>query len=358
MTPSFPKIRVSGHTGAVQEPTRQQGVKVRSALTLVHAVPKYAGRPRDLSRPHAQHDGVWSDAPDTWYSHDMHRRTRFGKSRGSSSAEANAEVQRKLELLSAALEAPVVGEMLETDIGTMLVHADDEVMTPWIRHYHGWEAEETAFFRATLRPGDVLVDCGANFGWFSVLGSSLVGESGRVIAIEPEAANLALLRANLWVHGSDNVEVVAAAAGAHRGLVELRLDMSNRGNHQTHALTGAKLIANSRLVPIVPLDELLAGSRVDLVKIDVQGYDHEVFAGLSETIAGNPGIVLLVEFWLTGLQERGLDASEVLNLYRAGGFDVAVLLPDGTPRRCTDSDVFETIERLGIGLVNLILLKP
>jgi len=232
-------------------------------------------------------------------------------------------------------------------------------MTPWIREHGIWEPDESAFFRSTLRPGDVLVDCGANFGWFSLLGSSLVGSNGKVIAIEPEQANLALLRANLWLAQANNVTVVPCAAGARRGLLELRFNVANRGDHQVHRFESrpVDLAGSSRLVPVIALDEILDGQPVNMIKIDVQGFDHEVLAGLSATVSANPEVVVLIEYWLTGMAERGVDPQEVLNQYRAAGFDLAVLQPDGTPRRCTDTAIFEAVEASGIEYVNLVLRK-
>lgn len=52
---------------------------------------------------------------------------------------------------------------------------------------------------------------------------------------------------------------------------------------------------------------------------------------LSATVPANPEVVVLIEYWLTGMAERGVDPQEVLNQYRAAGFDLAVLQPDGTP---------------------------
>ncbi|MGB5583898.1 MAG: FkbM family methyltransferase, partial [Gammaproteobacteria bacterium] len=60
-----------------------------------------------------------------------------------------------------------------------------------------WEPFETEVFRRLCKPGDFVVDIGANIGWYSVIASRLLGSSGRVLSIEPDSSNLQLLRTNL-----------------------------------------------------------------------------------------------------------------------------------------------------------------
>jgi predicted methyltransferase len=60
-----------------------------------------------------------------------------------------------------------------------------------------YEPEVTAVFGRVLRPGDVVIDVGANVGWFTLLAASLVGPGGKVVACEPGPDNLAKLQANI-----------------------------------------------------------------------------------------------------------------------------------------------------------------
>lgn len=247
--------------------------------------------------------------------------------------------------------------VLDTEIGDMLFHADDKVMTPWVREHRVWEPGETAFLRRTLQPGQVFVDCGANVGWHAVLGAQLVGPAGLVVAIEPEPRNLALLRANLWRHAPANTKVVPAAAGASRGLIELQLDEDNRGDHQTHPVGHGLPDRAARLVPMVRLDEVLGDTPVDMVKIDAQGFDHEVFAGLHGTLAASPAPTLMIEFWLEGMEQRGVSVDATLAAYRGAGYEVGLLADDGSHHPAGDDEVVQTAEDLGTRFVNLVLQR-
>src|SRR4051812_24187462 len=103
------------------------------------------------------------------------------------------------ERLAALAGDPVVvaeAVFADTDVGTLGLHAHDRVMTPIISDTGRWEEDEGAWLRSVLAPGQVAIDCGANVGYFSLLMSGVVGPAGAVVAVEPERANLRLLRHN------------------------------------------------------------------------------------------------------------------------------------------------------------------
>jgi FkbM family methyltransferase len=190
-----------------------------------------------------------------------------------------------------------------------------------------WEMAETRFLLATLRPGDTFVDVGAHVGYFTVLAARRVGATGQVIAVEPEARNLELLRANLARNGCKNAHVLPCAAGATPGWMSLHFDEENRGGHRLVPLGEA-----DTRVRCVRLDDELP-ARVDVIKIDAQGYDHEIVDGLQGTLAANPHLVLLAELSLSELGRRRVAPDAVLSRYRALGLTISTLDPDDKLRR-------------------------
>jgi FkbM family methyltransferase len=221
-------------------------------------------------------------------------------------------------------------------------------MTPFIRTHGWWEREEAAWLRSVLRPGHVMVDCGANVGYFTLLGSSLVGPSGRVVALEPEPRNLSLLRRNVRRHRLRNVEVVPAAAWSQRARLALRRNPDNAGDHQVRPEVAGEM------VDAVALDDVLDG-RADVVKIDTQGADHYVIAGLGRTLDASPHAQLLVEFWMDGMYERNLSAADVLAIYRGLGRPIGLLGDGGEVVPASDEQVLETARSRPDHWVNLVL---
>jgi FkbM family methyltransferase len=233
-----------------------------------------------------------------------------------------------------------------------LAHRDDEVITANLIRWAVWEARETNFVRALVRPGDTFVDVGANIGYFSVLAASCTGPSGYVIAIEPEPRNLQLLRLNLARNGARTNATILPLAAYSRGCrMRLATNEVNRGDHRLapHASAGLE-------VRCVRLDDVLPRS-VDVVKIDTQGFDHDVIAGLADTIAANPGLVVLTELSLTGLAARNVDVDEVLAGYLALGFGIEGLDPWGTPFPLAASDVVRQCTESGYDETSLVLRR-
>jgi FkbM family methyltransferase len=127
-----------------------------------------------------------------------------------------------------------------------------------------------------LAPGMRVADVGANIGYYLLLFEHAVGPGGHITCFEPDPENLRELRATLAVNGFANVEVVAAAVGAADGIAALRT-----GLNATVVAAGPGTIQ----VPLVSLDRALAAP-IDLLKIDVEGYEAQVLAGARRLLAG------------------------------------------------------------------------
>ena len=243
-------------------------------------------------------------------------------------------------------------QSVTTDVGELYLHAQDRVMTTFIEATGGWEPNESAFLRRTLRLGWTFVDVGANIGYFSVLGSTAVGLSGRVLSVEPERRNLALLKANLWRNSCANTVVVPIAAYRHAGFLPLRFNEENRGDHQVGWSEGASV-----LVPCARLDDVLAEVQVDLVKVDTQGVDHDVIAGMTGLIYANPALTIMCEFWLQGMSERGIDPRQVAAGYQQLGFELGLLGDGGSVASASPEDIVAAAAADVAGFVNLVLRR-
>lgn len=239
-----------------------------------------------------------------------------------------------------------------TEIGTLYTHADDAVLTPFLREHGSWEASETTFLRSVLREGATFLDVGANIGYFSVLGSKLVGTTGRVFAVEPERANVTLLKANLWRNGCDNAVILPIAAHRERGFLPLRISEENPGDHQVGWAEEA-----SALVPCARLDDLLAGLEVDVAKVDTQGVDHDVIDGLRGLFGPDRPATIVCEFWLEGMSRREIDPDGVLRGYQRLGFELGLLEDDGSVHGASPSEIVAAAAASPGQYVNVVLQR-
>jgi FkbM family methyltransferase len=145
-----------------------------------------------------------------------------------------------------------------------------------------------------LRPGDTVVDVGANIGYMATLFAARVGAQGRVEAFEPHPRifaelerNSALLRAR---PDTAAIRLHRTALGSHNGaarLVEPAVFNANEGTAKLVRHSAEATGANSLTVPLARLDALFPNERIALVKVDVEGYEPEVLAGAERLLAAH-----------------------------------------------------------------------
>ena len=142
-----------------------------------------------------------------------------------------------------------------------------------------YNLEELDFLRAHTPAGGVFVDVGANVGTYALALARHVGPNGKVIVIEPHPVTHARLKFNCEASGAIQVKLVAAAAGPADGELLIETDGDNLG--ASHIVTG-RPAGNAFKVPALRLQRILdqAGvSRVDALKIDVEGFEDRVLTG-------------------------------------------------------------------------------
>ena len=184
-----------------------------------------------------------------------------------------------------------------------------------------WEPYETSLVQALLGPGDVFVDIGANIGYFTVVAASLVGTSGQVFAFEPDPANYRLLLKNTRHNDLQAcVEAVQAGLAQDDSAGTLYLSEDNLGDHQIYPTKNPRDQLDIKLLNgSAVLGRLLrrAGqTKVDLIKVDTQGSEAAVMAGLMDALSGfelPPTILIeLTPLSLRHAQSSGRELIEML----------------------------------------------
>lgn len=226
-----------------------------------------------------------------------------------------------------------------------------------------YEHDETMFLSRVVKPGMVFVDVGANIGYFTTLAARLVGDRGRVVAFEPDVENYLLLRRNIDGNGLDTVVAINKALGASPGTALLYRSPVNFGdhrlNHDGHSDREAILVHVDSLD--ASLAELETGP-VDVIKMDVQGYECQVLEGMRQTLADSPSITVLAECWPYGLSIAGDSIDKFLEFFRQLGFSVFHLNEGGEDIPVEWSDVPglipTNVSSPGSAYVNLVFRRP
>jgi FkbM family methyltransferase len=173
-----------------------------------------------------------------------------------------------------------------------------------------------------LFPGAVVVDAGANIGIYSEFLSRCVGSNGVVYSFEPSPDNFKRLRSA--TRNLSNVHVCQAAVGELSGKSELYLSDKLNVDHRAYVAEED----SRRAIPIemVALDDYFEpGKSIDLIKIDIQGYELHALRGAKRVLRENPEIKLLLEFWPYGLKQAGTRWEEVIEMLRDFGMDLVLV---------------------------------
>jgi FkbM family methyltransferase len=157
-----------------------------------------------------------------------------------------------------------------------------------------WEMWLTQFLAQKVKPGMTVVDVGANYGYYTLLMGDAVGETGQVIAVEPNPDAAALLGQSVALNGFGlRTRLVPQALGAELGMAMLFVPDAEPKNAllvpQTD-LPGGR----TQEVPVTTFDALAVdGRRIDLIKIDAEGAEQAIVAGMHEVLARDrPTLVL------------------------------------------------------------------
>jgi FkbM family methyltransferase len=197
------------------------------------------------------------------------------------------------------------------------------------RSYH-YEDELELLFRDSADVDYTLLDCGANYGYWSVLVSSKPFGSHRAIAIEPSSLNFPKLANNAGLNGN-RFEVMKCAIGAARGTARL-----SGTKHEAFSIAGDQSAGEE--VPVIALDNLLDDSKIAangkyLIKLDVEGVEIEAMKGGARLMQGDS--ILLCE-------EHGNDPQHTVSRYILEQTPLKLIVYD--PR----SNRLETVTELSI----------
>ena len=166
--------------------------------------------------------------------------------------------------------------------------------------FSAYEPDEVAVLERYLKPGDVFVDVGANIGYLTAVGASLVGTTGEVHSFEPVPAYFARLEALCAANPSYAIRANAIALGESAGTAEIA--QSAPGNIGWNSMVPGMLTGEGHArhtVSVMRLDDYLAErgiARVALIKVDAEGFELPVLRGASGFLEqANPRPPILCE---------------------------------------------------------------
>lgn len=178
-----------------------------------------------------------------------------------------------------------------------------------------------------LAPGDVFVDVGANIGYYALLAARRVGAGGLVLAFEPSQREFARLLENIAVNSAVNVVPVSVALAGSPGILTLHIAPTHTGlNTLSISASAANALRDGaeQRVAVAVFDSvgaaILGERRVKLLKIDVEGAEYEVLAGMEASLARGLFETIVVEITPEFLRTFGRTKEQLYALLARHGY--------------------------------------
>jgi len=213
-------------------------------------------------------------------------------------------------------------------LGNKLYQQSFWLYKPLYYHYKRYsDQDKIALLRNQIKPGMRVVDIGANIGFYTEMFGREVGATGMVYAFEPDKLNFS----HLQKIAQNNIILENKAVGNSNERIKLYISDDMNVDHHTYDDGSGR---EYHEVQAVRIDDYLPdGTSVNVIKMDIQGYDYFAMLGMQETIKRADDLLLITEFWPYGLSKAGVDPNDFLELICELGMkyytmDSDVLRPD------------------------------
>ena len=204
------------------------------------------------------------------------------------------------------------------DGSKIIVNTNDRCVCWFIRLLGRWDSNELAAVQHLIKPGDNVVEVGANFGVYTLLMSNIVGNSGHIMTFEPNPNVNKYLEKSIQLNGMKNIDLQKSAAGGTERESSIVYGEKNIGG----GYLGEAVPDENMNFKVVRLDEVVKVQPVNVLKIDAEGCEEEVIHGAHDIIQSNKDITLIIEWSKKQLQRQGGDPVRFSETLKKYGFNV------------------------------------
>ncbi len=170
---------------------------------------------------------------------------------------------------------------------------------------------EINYLKQIIKEGDIIIDLGANIGYYTLIFAKLVGDLGHVYAFEPEPSNFELLSKNIKENNHSNVTLIQKAVSNKNSKIKLYVSKRNLASHRIFDSDEKR---NSVEVDVITLDEYFKKFEkpIKFIKIDVEGAEGAVLLGTSKIIEKSENLTIMMEYFPKWIKKFGDEPKEIL----------------------------------------------
>ncbi len=185
------------------------------------------------------------------------------------------------------------------------------------------DAFEIEVLKKTVKPGSYVLDIGANIGFYSKILSGITGDKGMVFCFEPDRVNFGYLKKNT-AH-LKNVRLFNSAVSDKKDTIKVYKSKLLNVDHRTYPVNDYESIEE---ISAVSIDDLIADKtieKVDIIKIDIQGYELFAFKGMLNLLKNAKDLKIVAEYWPHGFKKAGYSALEFYHFFTSLGYRFSLI---------------------------------
>ena len=207
------------------------------------------------------------------------------------------------------INSGVRSEYIEIDGQKLFLDKEDSLLLSTRKN--NFDRFEIECLKQIIKNGDIVVDLGANIGYYTLILARLVGKSGHVYAFEPDPSNFEILSKNVKENKHDNVTLVQKAVSDKNSKIKLYVSKRNLASHR---IFDAEDKRESIEVDVTTLDEYFQKSKklVKFIKMDVEGAEGATILGASKIIEDSKNLVIMMEYFPKWIKKFGDIPEEIL----------------------------------------------
>lgn len=222
----------------------------------------------------------------------------------------------------------------------MYVDPRDQAISRFLMLDGVYEPEETKMFKDTIKPGMVVLDIGANIGYYTLIASKLVGDTGKVYAFEPVPRNYQFLKKNVQINNYTNVVTIPKALSNKKG--KQKIFVNSRQFGSCSLFEGCVACDYSVTIETLTMDEFFKthNKKIDLIKMDVEGAEGLILEGSKEILEAN-NITIFMEFCPRMLKGCKTDPLKLLYELKKQGFNIYRVDENIGPTQSSPEEIIE-----------------